>query len=354
MDPALEPEAVAELFLDVPFLEPLSPGQRMQLAEEATIRTFTPGAEIVVEGTFGHTFYLIESGTVLVYKVLDDEVIELARRRAGTFFGEMALIQDQPRSATVQAETDVTAIEISRRGFETLLTDNPDITFAVLRELSRRLRDSDRKMIEHLLQKNEELKQARSKLEESYDATLVALSNALDLHDTVTEGHSIRVASIALKIGEELGLSEHELQSLRHGALLHDIGKIGVPGSILQKRGALTQQEWQIMYQHPTWGAKMLEHIDFLQDALKVVRYHHESWDGSGYPEGLRGPEIPLLARIFTVADAYDAITRERPYKSARPPEEALTYIRKQAGQRYDPGVVEAFEAVFPEVRDSL
>lgn len=351
MNLMLEPTTIADLLLDVPFLTPLSAEQRLALAEEAQIGTYQTGTNIVTEGEFGDTFYIIYDGMVTVYKQMRDEQVEVGNRSAGTFFGEMALIQRKQRSATVRAATDVVLIEINRDGFDNVILQGRDIMLQVLKEVTHRLRMTDQQMIDHLLQKNEELRQAYARIEHSYDATLVALSKALDLRDTVTEGHSLRVAEIAVRIGQYLGLSDRQLQVLRRGALLHDIGKIGIPDRILHKKDELSQGEWKLMQQHPRWGREILEHIEFLCDALAVVRYHHEAWDGSGYPSGLEGEEIPLLARIFSVADTYDAITQHRPYRRARRPEVAQQIIREQANQQFDPQVVEAFEAVFPQLQ---
>ena len=183
-------------------------------------------------------------------------------------------------------------------------------------------------------------------LEESYQATLLALSAALDARDRETEGHSQRVTKLALAIGRELKLAPRELTNLERGALLHDVGKIGVPDRILRKSGPLTTAEREWMNQHPRLGYEMLQGISFLQDALPVVLYHQEMWDGSGYPEGLRGEEIPLSARIFAVADTYDAMTSTRPYRVALTHQEALSEITRCRGTQFDPLIVDAFLAL--------
>ncbi|GAP64488.1 hypothetical protein ARMA_2911 [Ardenticatena maritima] len=340
-----------EIFRHVPFLAPLNEEQRGALAQQARLRHYAPGELILEEGALGHDFYIIESGSVVVLKRIEDGEIEIGYHGPGAFFGEMALIQDAPRSASVRAETAVRAIEISREGFESVVMQHPAVMLAVMRELSRRLRQTDQNMIEYLVRKNEELQRAQEEIKQSYDVTLMALSSALDLRDTATEGHSIRVAKIALEIGKEMRLSDEELQVLWRGALLHDIGKIGVPDRILHKPGMLTPEEWEIMRQHTIWGAEILKHIPFLAPAIPVVKYHHENWDGTGYPEGLKGEEIPLMARIFMVADTYDAITSDRPYQKGRSPEEALRIIREQAGKRFDPKVVRAFERAFERIK---
>lgn len=347
-------ESIAQLFEQVPFLSPLSYTKRLALANEAEVHQFEAGTHIMHEGASGDSLYIIQDGTVLIYKLLRGEVFELARRGAGTFVGEMALIEDTVRSASVRADTDVRAVEITRDGFRRLLSRNPDVAFAVMREISRRLRQTDSNLIEYLLDKNKQLRRAQQELRESYDATLIALSNALDLRDTETEGHSVRVAEIAVKIGREIDISDAQLEALWHGALLHDIGKIGVPDQILNKTSQLTPDEWQIMRQHPIWGADIVSSIEFLADAVDVVRHHHEAWDGSGYPDGLSGEDIPLIARIFMVADTYDAITSNRPYRAGRSPQVAWDIIMQESGNRFDPDVVEAFRTVFPDIRSAL
>jgi HD-GYP domain-containing protein (c-di-GMP phosphodiesterase class II) len=186
-------------------------------------------------------------------------------------------------------------------------------------------------------------------LEESYQATLLALSAALDARDRETEGHSQRVTRWALAIGRQLKLSPQELTNLERGALLHDVGKIGITDNILLKAGPLTKQERALMNQHPLLGYNMLREIPFLKDALPVVLYHQEMFDGSGYPAGLRGDEIPLPARIFAVADTYDAMTSTRPYRDAMLHEEAIAEITRCRGTQFDPRVVNAFLELFQE-----
>lgn len=184
-------------------------------------------------------------------------------------------------------------------------------------------------------------------LEESYQATLLALSAALDARDRETEGHSRRVTKWALAIGRRLNLSRQELTNLERGALLHDVGKIGISDNILLKAGPLMPEERAVMNQHPLLGYEMLKGISFLQEALPVVLHHQEMFDGSGYPTGLRGENIPLGARIFAVADTYDAMTSTRPYRQALPHNAALAEIIAHKGTQFDPRVVDAFLSLF-------
>jgi putative nucleotidyltransferase with HDIG domain len=185
--------------------------------------------------------------------------------------------------------------------------------------------------------------QARE-LEAAYDHTLAALMSALDARDRETEGHSLRVAKIACKLGENMELTPPQLKALERGSLLHDIGKIGISDTILHKPGPLDPAEWRLMRLHPDIGARIVEGISFLQDTLDVVRYHQERWDGTGYPVGLSGKDIPYLARIFAVADAFDALTSDRPYRTRIQSEEAVQYLREQAGILFDPQIVQVLD----------
>ena len=188
------------------------------------------------------------------------------------------------------------------------------------------------------------IEMAYRELELSYDRTLAVLMSALDARDRETEGHSTRVSKLTCLLGRELGLDELALKSLERGALLHDIGKIGISDTILHKPTSLTKGEWEVMHTHPDIGAHIVEGIPFLQDTMPVIRFHQERWDGSGYPNGLSGKDIPLQARIFAVADAFDAMTNDRPYRERIPDGEALQYLKEQAGILFDPEIVSAFE----------
>jgi putative nucleotidyltransferase with HDIG domain len=187
-----------------------------------------------------------------------------------------------------------------------------------------------------------QLEAAYEELEITYDQTLTSLMSALDARDRETEGHSMRVSRLTCLLAEEIGLNSQQLKAIERGALLHDIGKIGISDTVLHKPGKLTDDEWKTMRIHPDIGARIVEGIPFLQDAISVIRYHHERWDGSGYPIGLKGEEIPIQARIFTVADVFDALTSRRSYRTKSSAEEAIQYIKDQSGILFDPLVVEA------------
>ena len=195
-------------------------------------------------------------------------------------------------------------------------------------------------------QRTAELDHALDSLEDAYRSTLRALTAALETRDSETHGHSERVVSYSLRLGSEYGLNQQELKSLEFGSLLHDIGKIGVPDAILRKPAKLTEEEWARMREHPLHGQQILKGIEFLQGAARVVAQHHEKWDGSGYPLGLSGKDIDICARIFAVADAYDAITSDRVYRRGKSYEAAAEELDEWAGRQFDPKVVEAFHRV--------
>jgi putative nucleotidyltransferase with HDIG domain len=203
-------------------------------------------------------------------------------------------------------------------------------------------------------QRTMELDKALGSLENAYRSTLQALTAALETRDSETHGHSERVVTFSLRLGREYGLNAQEMKALEFGSLLHDIGKIGVPDAILLKPAKLTDEEWIRMRQHPLHGQQILRGIKFLEGAARVVAQHHEQWDGSGYPLGLKGEEIDICARIFSVADAFDAITSDRVYRKGRAYEAAAKELDEWSNRQFDPKVVEAFHRVPPEDWDEL
>ena len=178
---------------------------------------------------------------------------------------------------------------------------------------------------------------------QAYDATLEAFSTALDLRDREAKGHTQRVTEMVLSLAKALKVDKKELIHIRRGALLHHIGNLAVPESILHKQGELTVDEWVSIHLHPFYAYEILEPIVFLRHALNIPFCHHEKWDGSGYPLGLKGEKIPLSARIFAVVDVYDALTSDRPYRKAWSQEKAIEYIKTGAGSHFDPEVVATF-----------
>ena len=206
--------------------------------------------------------------------------------------------------------------------------------------------------------RTDQLQAAVKELERSYDITLQALGDALDLKDAETEGHSRRVTAFTMAIARAMGLPREQIDVIARGAFLHDIGKMAIPDAILRKPGALTSEEFAIMREHAYRGYQMLKRIPFLTEASEIVYSHQEKYDGTGYPRGLKGKEIPLGARIFSIADTLDAITSDRPYRPARPLAAARKEIQDWSGRQFDPEVVAIFQKmpddVFEELRRAI
>lgn len=202
--------------------------------------------------------------------------------------------------------------------------------------------------------RTEQLRQAVSTLERSYDITLEALGNALDLKDAETEGHSKRVTAFTIAVARAMGLSSDQIRVIARGAFLHDIGKMAIPDAILRKPGALDPDEIAIMREHCYRGYQILRRIPFLTEAAEIVYAHQEKYDGTGYPRGLKGEEIPLGARIFSVADTLDAITSNRPYRAAQPLSAARDEIERWSGRQFDPQVVKTFLEMKEHIWDDL
>lgn len=187
------------------------------------------------------------------------------------------------------------------------------------------------------------LNRAISDAVRAYDETIQGWAKALEMRDSETMGHSQRIVELTLTLAKKLGVKDIELFHMRRGSLLHDIGKMGIPDAILNKPDRLTEEEWTIMRKHPVYAREYLSEVSYLAPALDIPYFHHERWDGTGYPEGLKGEEIPFAARIFAIVDVWDALTSRRPYLETWSKEKALLYIQEQAGKHFDPHIVDVF-----------
>jgi len=255
-----------------------------------------------------------------------------------------------------------TAIESLKCGaydFITKPVNVEEVLIAAERALERRQLITERREYQVMLERRvaeatRDLAAALAELEDTYRTTLEALGSALDTRDVGTHAHSRRVVGYSLSIAHAFGVDESQMRDIEHGVLLHDIGKIGIPDGILLKPGRLGAEEWKIMRTHPELGRRLVERIPFLRGAVPIVYHHHERWDGSGYPSGLKGEMIPLGARIFAVADAFDAMTCDRPYSVAISFEAARVEIERCAGAHFDPAVVQAFLTVPLELLEAI
>jgi len=255
-----------------------------------------------------------------------------------------------------------TAIETLKAGASDFImkpVNLDELVIAAERALERRRlilenRDYQRHLERRVEESTRQLSQAFQELQQTYRTTLEALGSALDTRDIETQAHSHRVWGYAVLLTRDLGVKGQELTNIEHGVLLHDIGKIGIPDRILLKPGPLTEEEWREMKRHPEIGRRLLSRIKFLEGAIPTVYHHHERYDGSGYPVGLKGEEIPLGARIFSVVDAFDAMTFDRPYSKAIPLDSAFTEIKRCIGTHFDPKVAEAFLGLSPNLLEEI
>ena len=261
-------------------------------------------------------------------------------------------------TGAIDADTAIQAIRQGASDYVTKPFNLDEVQIVVERTLEKRqlilenrahqehLEELVAQRTKELLEKKDEVEKLYSELEGTYEATLQALVTALDLRDNETHGHSYRVVEYAVVVAERMGVSPEEAAWIRRGAILHDVGKIGVPDAILRKPDKLTPEEWVEMRRHPEMGYQMLKHIPFLKPALDIVLYHQERYDGTGYPFGLAGDAIPLGARIFAVVDTFDAMTSDRPYRPALSMDAVRAEIERCTGTQFDPKVVEAFFSI--------
>jgi putative nucleotidyltransferase with HDIG domain len=307
-------------------------------------------------------------------KVLDAEPIDavLADLHMPGMSGLELLTEVRPRHPSLAflmvtgVDDTQVAIEAMKKGADDYLVKpvRLDTTMSSLdRALAKKRLEQEvenyRRHLETMVAKQtEQIQSALRQIERSYEDTLEALGAAIDLRDSQTAGHSKRVAVYSTRIAKELGAPDQELRTIVRGAWLHDIGKLATPDAILLKPGPLTQDEWRIMKRHVEIGYDLVRRIPFLAHSAEIILTHHERWDGSGYPRGLKGTDIPLGARIFAVADSVDAMTSDRPYRSALSFEQAYEEIRTGSGSRYDSQVASVFLNVGIEnwkiIRDSV
>jgi len=314
------------------------------------------GYDVRIAGSAAEGFKVVERGEAdLVLSDIDmpgENGIDLLRRiKSRDSDIEVIMV-----TGVVDIDTAIGAIRDGAADYVAKPFNIEEVRIVVERTLEKRqLIRENREYQFHL---EEMVAQRTRELEESYEATLRSLVTALDYRDNETQGHSFRVVEYATLVGERMGLGEPDMSWLRRGALLHDVGKIGISDATLRKPGKLDPHEWEEMKKHPELGYRMLVHISHFRPSLDIVLSHQERWDGSGYPRGLQGEAIPLGARIFAVVDTFDAMTSDRPCREALPIRTARDEVRRVAGTQFDPRVAEAFlgipEETWVEIRERV
>ncbi|HOX33263.1 MAG TPA: cyclic nucleotide-binding domain-containing protein [Spirochaetales bacterium] len=322
---------------EISFFASMAESDLRRIAEIITVREYAKGAAIVEELTEAERFFVIYRGKIEISKKFEGfEEFILSVQSDGDFFGEMALLDEGRRSATVKALEPTTVLEISRLDFENLLYKAPVLAYRIMKELSSRLRETGALLISHL-------KQANRQLYRAYIDTTTIVVKAIEEKHPHIEGLDRQVTSLAKAIGREMGLAEEELLVLELGALLHDLGMLELPAELLAKRTPLSPSEAEAIRKHTRGTASMIEGVPLLGKVIPAIRSHHERYDGKGYPDGLSGAGIPLESRILALADAFIAMTHDRPYRGRMALEDAIAEVRREAGGQFDPAVVDAF-----------
>jgi HD-GYP domain-containing protein (c-di-GMP phosphodiesterase class II) len=315
------------------------------LARHARTCRYPAGSTLFQEGDHGDCLHVLRSGAVSVVRPSKDPDVVLAVLGPGTVFGELAVLNSAPRTATLAARADSVTVVIDKRTIDTVLDRHPAAVREMLGVLARSLTLAKEDIAHHNSELEEIVRQRTDELRSTHLEIVRRLAQAAEWHDDTTGRHINRVSRVAAQIATAAGVDPMRVEMLLQAAALHDIGKIGIPDKVLLKPGKLDPDEWELMKTHTTIGAQLLSgsRSDVVQLAEIIALSHHERWDGAGYPHGLAGEEIPLEARVVAIADVYDALISERPYKAAWPTSEALAEVERMSGHAFDPRLVELF-----------
>lgn len=327
----------------------LSPREMDWLCRVGEMCSSSPGDVLIQEGDPTTELYVILTGQAEVS--VTDKLggrMDLAVLKSGDHFGEMSFIDGQPRSATVVAMKESRMLRIPRREFQTMIGQHPQIVFSLMRGLSATIRKMTHQLEDLVFMF------AHEDLQNAHLDTIRRLAMAAEFKDDNTGSHLERVSRISEILAQGLGMSETEISDIRHAAPMHDIGKIGIPERILLKPGKLEPEEWATMQTHTLIGGRILSNpvSNLMRRAREIAVSHHERFDGKGYPNGLKGEKIPLAARIVGLADVFDALVSERPYKPPYTAEQAGELIVNQRGRHFDPRLVDLFEKLFDTFRE--
>lgn len=308
-----------------------------QINKIITEQNYASGDMIIEERTEAESFFIIYKGKIEISKRFEGgEKAVLSIQSDGAFFGEMSILDEGRRSATVTALESTTVLEIQKSDFEKLLYMAPVLAYFILREISTRLRETNALLISFLTQRNRQMYRA-------YLDTIGMVVQSIEERSARTKGHNRRVTLLSMSIGRYIGLKEEDMLVLELSSLLHDLGMLRISENILIKAEPLTNEERELIQTHTLESIQMISSVPMLQNVIPHIRHHHERFDGTGYPDGLSGEQIPRLSRILAVVDTYESITWDRPYRKRKTEEEAVEEIKKLSGTQFDPEVVKVF-----------
>jgi HD-GYP domain-containing protein (c-di-GMP phosphodiesterase class II) len=336
----------------VSMLARLPVGALWDLADHAHRRAYAPGEVVFAEGDAGEAFQIVRRGVLKVVRPsLDpDQVLELLT--AGSVFGELAVLNRTTRLASVIAVGECETIEVGKEAFDRALDVHPEAVRSMLGDLARSLTLAKEEVSRQKCLLEDAVRERTHEVRETQLEVIRRLGRAAESRDYETGLHVNRMSRLASAIARGIGMSEEESRMLLYAAPLHDIGKIGIPDRILLKAGKLDADEWAVMKTHTTEGAKLLagSRSEVVQMAEIIALTHHEKWDGSGYPLGLAGEQIPLVSRVCAACDVFDALISTRPYKAAWPIESALAEIERESGRHFDPRIADRALELIPDL----
>ena len=350
-----EPVRAAELSA-AELLAGLPSDAREALARRARRRRYRAGEVIFYEGEDGDSLHIVRSGAVSVIRPSRDCELVLQRLGAGDVFGEVAVLNSARRLASIVASEDCETVEVSKAALDQVLDANPDVVRQMLGWLASSLTLAKEQVAHHNQVLESRVRERTEELRETQLETVRRLGQAAESRDDATGLHIARMSRFSQRLAIAAGWSEADAEGLLHATPMHDIGKIGIPDSILRKPGKLDPAEWDVMKTHTTIGAGILagSRSSVLRMAETVAQHHHEKWDGTGYPAGLSAEQIPEVARICAVCDVFDALISVRPYKHAWTVEAALGEVDYQSGKHFDPRLAQLFVKLAPEVLDEV
>jgi response regulator RpfG family c-di-GMP phosphodiesterase len=331
--------AAVELFASLP--QPAL----ADLSRHARTCTYPVGATVFEEGDIGDCLHVVRSGAVKVIRPSHDDDVVLDVLGAGKVFGELAVLNSSPRTATLVAVADTVTVVVDKKAIETILDSHPAAVREMLGTVARSLTFAKEELARHNRALEETVRERTEELRRTHLDIVRRLAQAAEWHDDTTGRHINRMSRLSQRLALAAGMSEEQAEMLLQASALHDIGKIGIPDRVLLKPGKLDADEWELMKTHTTIGAQLLSGStsDVVQMAERVALTHHERWDGKGYPHGLHGVDIPFESRICTITDVFDALVSERPYKKAWTVDEALAEVERMSGSAFEPKLVEIF-----------